>query len=101
MRVMPVNTRNSVAEAMLPNWTAVRDFLAGTGAVKARETTYLPRLPGQRTISKDGHIIDEYRNYVQRAVVQPYATRVLNGLTGLLNRKKTPRVSPPPRRAPR
>src|SRR6202158_1280491 len=84
---MPVNTRHPDADAMLKRWTLIRDVLAGPAVVKSKKTDYLPRLPAQRLYSLEGVFIDEYLNYLERAVLVPFGSRVLNGLTGLVCRK--------------
>jgi hypothetical protein len=79
--------------ARVEQWQRIADVLAGPDAVKSesRRETYLPRLPGQRRIIVQEYgAVDEYANYVSRAVLaSAQAQRVLTGLCGMVFRKPT------------
>jgi hypothetical protein len=68
-------------------WPRCRDAVAGSDTIKAKEEIYLPRLSGQTIYVQDGRRIDQYRNYLQRALWYNATARTLQGLIGALFRK--------------
>lgn len=76
---MPVDTVAASFSAMRSKWERVRDVLGGSDAVKAKRTTYLPMLGGQRS--------DEYAAYIARALFFGATERTHAALTGLVFRK--------------
>lgn len=97
---MPVTTRHPQIAEMLPEWVQIQDVLAGPRKVKRRHRStggsvaswssspYLPRLPGQRLVTgSSGEQIDEYANYLYRAVLLPFAGPLVGKLCGLVFKK--------------
>src|SRR5512139_320705 len=92
---MPVNTPQPQSAAMQDTWTKIRDVLAGEAAVKAKDETYLPRLPGQRKVRVEGDWIDLYDGYLARAVLLPFAGPLVARLVGMVFRKAPVFTVPP------
>lgn len=76
---MSVNTTHKDYDRRLPQWERVRDVVAGSDAVKAKQTEYLPKLGGQDW--------QEYLAYLNRADFHGATGRTLDGLSGALFRK--------------
>lgn len=105
---MPVTTRHPRIAEMLPEWDKINDVLEGPRRVKQRRTTYinssntvvsscpyLPRCPGQSTwIAPTGESVDEYANYLYRAVLLPFAGPLVHKMCGLVM-KKPPAIDVP------
>jgi hypothetical protein len=83
---MPIETQHPEYVAALPDWTRNRAVVEGERAVKAKGTTYLPKLSGQTD--------EEYSAYLDRAAFFPAASRTLDGLGGLIFRKAPQAVLP-------
>jgi len=84
---MPVDTVHKDVEAMCKTWETIDDLLEGQRAVQAKQTTYLPRLPGQRVVVYEGTVVDLYRKYLERAVLLPFISPLLSRLLGMIFRK--------------
>jgi len=67
-------------------WNRIRDCVDGSDAVKAKRTTYLPRLTGQKN--------DEYNAYLTRALFVSFTDRTLKGLVGLMTERE-PNIEAP------
>jgi hypothetical protein len=76
---MPVNTRHPDYRLTLPQWVRCRDTFAGSDAVKAKGTAYLPLLEGHGTTNSTGYI-----GYLARALFYPAVGRTTAGLAGLV-----------------
>lgn len=76
---MPVDTTHHEYDAAHPDWSIVRDVMAGSRAVKEAGTTYLPRLSGDSD--------DEYRAYKMRAKFFNATARTHSSLAGFIFRK--------------
>lgn len=63
----------------MPKWEKCRDVIKGEDAVKARRTTYLPKLSGQDE--------QDYKDFILRAQFYNATGRTLDGLVGMLGRK--------------
>jgi hypothetical protein len=72
--------------AMAPLWQKVRDVVAGEPAVKARTTTYLPRLASQLDAGNE-YATESYNNYLARADFYSAAGRTVQGLVGAIMSK--------------
>src|SRR5262245_50642413 len=83
---MPIDTPHPAYVLRSPQWRRCRDAKAGTDAVKAAGSTYLPMLTGQTW--------EEYAAYVVRALYYPATERTVEGLTGLVLRR-APQVQLP------
>lgn len=75
-----VETVHSLYSKRLSQWTLVRDCLEGEEKIKEKGTVYLPKTKGQSD--------KRYNAYKLRAEWNNYTKRVLNGLHGLVFRKK-------------
>jgi hypothetical protein len=84
---MPVDSLHPDYAQMFGAWTRCLDAAAGTDAVKARRTDYLPRLTGQTDA--------DYNAYLTRAMFYPAVDRTVTGLIGATMRRP-PTVSCPP-----
>lgn len=71
----------------LPVWQKCRDAIAGQEQVHERGIVYLPILQGQTALS--------YNNYKSRALYFNASGRTLDGMTGLVFRKKPTVIVPP------
>lgn len=76
---MPVDTQHCDYERALPDWTTMRDVLAGARAVKKAGTAYLPRLGDQSD--------PEYTAYSTRAQFFGVTARTAQSLGGFVFRK--------------
>jgi hypothetical protein len=76
---MPVNTEYKGYDAMLAKVTKVRDFAAGSEAVKAKRTVYLPELTGQTK--------DQYNAYLLRGYLVPATEPTAMIISGAITRK--------------
>lgn len=74
-----VSNTNPVYKDMLPVWEKCRDIFNGEEAVKARSTTYLPKLNGQEDA--------QYANYLLRAQFYGATGRTVEAYMGMLFRK--------------
>uniref|UniRef100_A0A6M3LGY1 DUF4055 domain-containing protein n=1 Tax=viral metagenome TaxID=1070528 RepID=A0A6M3LGY1_9ZZZZ len=81
-----VNTRHAEYDARAAQWERCRDVLAGSDAVKAAGTRYLPRLSGQDD--------PEYAAYQLRADWYGATDRTLTGLAGAIFRRDPQVVFP-------
>lgn len=72
--------RHTAYTSWAADWTLIRDFLSGERKIKDKREVYLPRLPGQSD--------EEYENYKVRAIFFPAARRTVEGLVGLVFRRK-------------
>lgn len=84
-----LTTRHPQYTAMLPMWESLRDFHAGSNAVKAAGIKYLPPTDGMEI---DGMKSGErgykaYQAYKMRARVPDYITEGVRALLGLLHQK--------------
>lgn len=77
---MPVDSAHPEYLAATQDWRKCRDAVAGQRTIHGRDSAYLPRLSGQTD--------DEYAAYKSRAVFYNATARTLDGLSGLLFRKK-------------
>lgn len=68
-------------------WKRNRDFIEGECAVRAVDSGYLPRLPVHELAkgSREGEAA--YKAYIQRSPYFPAASRILDGLKGMVGRK--------------
>ena len=73
------DTRHNDYSSWLIIWERIRDGLAGQDAIKAKSTTYLPKLNGQMQA--------DYDAYLKRARYINFPKRVLNIALGQLFRK--------------
>lgn len=73
--------------AMAPLWAKVRDVVAGEEAVKAKTTTYLPKLASQEDAG-NYYAQASYDNYLLRASFYGAAGRTVHGLVGAVLRKE-------------
>jgi hypothetical protein len=78
---MPVDTRHPEFMVWQDRWQRCRDVYGGEDAVKARRTTYLPTLEGQKETDAS------YSTYLQRAMFFPALERTVGGLIGTATRK--------------
>lgn len=76
---MPIQTPRKEYIAQLDKWTRCADVLAGSDAVKAARTTYLPKLDGQTE--------KEYQAYLTRALFYNGTARTRSALVGSVFRK--------------
>lgn len=76
---MPVDTKHPDYARAMARWVRCRDAHAGTDAIKAKRTEYLPKLIGQTE--------PEYDAYLKRALYYPSADRTVMGLSGMVVRK--------------
>lgn len=77
---MPVTKEHPQYITHLPRWQKYRDFSDGEEAVKQGGERYLPKKSSSQTPA-------EYEAYKQRATFFPAASRAVEGITGLLNRR--------------
>jgi hypothetical protein len=84
---VPVSDKHPDYQLMEPEWVDVRACLAGERAVKQLASRYLPVL--------DGMTSTEYRAYVSRALFYNATTRTVDGLLGLIFRRRPVVVVPP------
>jgi len=75
------DSRHAEYNNWLGVWGRIRDALAGQDAIKAKSTTYLPKLNGQKE--------DDYDAYLKRARYINFPKRVLNIALGQLFRKES------------
>jgi hypothetical protein len=87
---VPVNTPCAAYDAAVPLWDRCRDVMAGSDAVKAGGTKYLPALAGQ-TQGLEGYKLTtasashkDYAAYLLRAMFTPVGMRTAWGLAGLV-----------------
>lgn len=83
---MSIDARHPQYDKWLPVWAKCRHAIAGQEAVHAAGETYLPRLGGQTS--------QEYEAYKLRALYFNASGRTLDGMTGLIFRKKPEIVAP-------
>jgi hypothetical protein len=76
---MPIQTPRKEFTQQLPKWTRCADVLAGSDAVKAAGTTYLPKIDGQTQ--------KEYQAYLDRALFYNGTARTRSALVGSVFRK--------------
>ncbi len=81
-----IDATNPQYDAWLPVWAKCRHAISGQESVHAAGETYLPRLGGQTD--------KEYNAYKMRAAYFNAAGRTLDGMTGLIFRKKPEVVTP-------
>lgn len=79
-----VTFRRPEYEAALPRWELVEDCCAGSEAVKAKRTQYLPR-PNPLDDSAEARA--RYADYLARAAFYNATGRTLRGLNGLVFRR--------------
>jgi len=77
---MKIDATNPQYDAWHPIWTKCRDAIAGQERVHSAGTTYLPKLTGQKQ--------SEYDAYKLRASYFNASGRTLDGMTGMIFRKK-------------
>jgi hypothetical protein len=78
---MPVNSPHRSYTDASRIWQRCRDTFAGSDAVKARGTDYLPMLEGHSGLPNTPSL---YSAYVQRALFYPAIARTVAGLTGIV-----------------
>lgn len=71
-----VTTQHPVYVEHAPQWSIVRDCAAGSDAVKARKTKYLPMLDSHHAKP------EKYTDYIQRALFYNATGRTIQGLAG-------------------
>ena len=71
-----VTTQHPVYVEHAPQWSIVRDCAAGSDAVKARKTKYLPMLDSHHAKP------EKYTDYLQRALFYNATGRTIQGLAG-------------------
>lgn len=71
-------------KALLPDWELSADACAGSRAVKAKKTVYLPQPNPQDTSVAN---LKRYEQYIERAVFAGISRRTLYGLLGMLYKK--------------
>lgn len=76
---MPVTSEHPEFVAAKAKWKRCRDAAAGTDAVKAATSAYLPILEGLKTTSER-----DYLSYINRALFYPATSRTVMGLLGLV-----------------
>ena len=82
-----MNIEHPDYQQTLPLWTKVRDVVAGEERVKAKSTTYLPRLASQKQAGNE-YARESYENYLMRASFYGAPGRTVQGLTGAILRKE-------------
>ena len=75
-----IDTRNADYEKWLPIWRKCRDTYAGEETIHAGGETYLPALTGQKPA--------DYTRYKTRAVFFNAVGRTVEGMSGMIMRKK-------------
>ena len=85
---MPINDPHPEYEAMTSRWKRCRDVAAGSDAVKAAGTRYLPRPPGM------DHFDGSYRAYLARTLFFNAMSRTIDGLAGAIFQKSPTVVVP-------
>lgn len=80
------NTTHAQYDKWLPIWTKCRDAIEGQECVHKAGVKYLPMLQGQKH--------DSYQSYLSRALYFNASGRTLDGMTGLIFRKKPTLVYP-------
>ena len=80
---MTPDTKHEQYEAMEATWTKCRDTAIGARAVKAKGSTYLPRLGGQ---VNDSDV--NYKAYKERAQFFGAVSRTIDTMTGHIFRKQ-------------
>jgi hypothetical protein len=83
---MPVTDKHPEYVRLAPLVEKCRDCVEGEEAVKARGTTYLPKLKGQG--------VDDYESYKGRALFYTAAHRTVKGLAGVVC-SKSPEIEYP------
>lgn len=87
-----VTTVRPELEKALPDWTLVRDVIAGQTAVKAKKTVYLPKPnPADKSAEND----TRYDQYIERATFFNATGRTMNGMVGIAYRR-WPEIEVPP-----
>jgi len=76
---MPVNTKYNGYDEMLAKVSKVRDFAAGSEAVKAKGPVYLPELTGQTK--------QQYKSYLLRGYIVPAIEPTALAISGAIMRK--------------
>lgn len=76
---MPVDTTHRDYDQYAPEWLVLRHVLAGSRAVKAEGTAYLPKLSEQED--------EDYQAYKDRAQFVPFTGRSLATMKGFVFRK--------------
>lgn len=71
-----VNETHREYKTYFETWQLLRDTISGDDAVKAKNTTYVPRLSEQSN--------DDYNAMLNRPVYENYTQRILNGFIGLM-----------------
>lgn len=77
---MPITSTHPQYRKFYDRWTRAQDASDGEDAVKERGTSYLPKLEEQTDT--------DYRAYKTRAVYFNATGRTVDGMSGLINRKK-------------
>lgn len=77
---MAVDSTNPAYDRQFPLWERVRDAAEGEHVVKGKGETYLPKLGGQDR--------DQYNRYKQRASFFNGTGRTIDGLSGMVFRKR-------------
>lgn len=77
---MPANTTHDQYNYHAPDWAMIRDFCAGSRAVKDRGEIYLPKLDDQTPA--------EYEAYKRRAKFLNATQRTIAGLVGVVFRRQ-------------
>ena len=81
---MPVQTPDAVYDRWKATWRKLRDCVAGSDAVKAAQTDYLPALaPGDLTQKTR----NRYDAYLRRALFFNATRRTVRGLVGAIHQK--------------
>lgn len=76
-------------------WEDIDNVIAGPRCVKRETVRYLPRLPGQKRFMTPNGIVDQYNDYLMRAVLLPLAQPLLARMVGMIF-KREPETSLPP-----
>lgn len=92
-----VATPGKSYQAMQTRWKQMRDCVAGSHAIKAAGTTYLPALSGHEVTGSGGRttLTTEYDGYKMRALFYGATGRTIDGLSGMVFRRP-PIVDLPP-----
>jgi hypothetical protein len=83
---MKIDTTHEQYDDWLPIWTKCRDAIEGQEQVHKGGVKYLPKLSGQTQT--------EYNSYVMRSLYFNASGRTLDGMTGLIFRKKPTIIAP-------
>jgi hypothetical protein len=73
------STKHEKYSEVLPDWTRIRDSVAGESKIKSKNETYLPRPAGM-----SGEYADAYEDYKERAHFPLIASYALQGTLGVI-----------------